>query len=98
MITVLGKGAKERVLPLRGRVVILAGRSSCSLGSYLEGPLDSGGRRSLDDYLLHPQWVKGGVVYNARPKAAHAEADAPPVVVPAPPCGPDWSPRTSSAA
>ena len=61
-ITVFGKGAKERVLPLRGRVVILA-------EEYLLTPYIKPERTpEPDDYLLHPQWVKGGVVYNARPK------------------------------
>jgi site-specific recombinase XerD len=62
MITVFGKGAKERVLPLRGRVVILS--EEFLLTPYVKPERTP----EPDDYLLHPQWAKGGTVYNARPK------------------------------
>lgn len=48
-LTVFGKGQKERVLPLRGRIVM-------ALGAYLGEPLEFVGRRpEPDDYLLYPE-------------------------------------------
>jgi integrase len=48
-LTVFGKGQKERVIPLRGRIAM-------ALKAYLGEPLDFVGRRpEPDDYLLYPE-------------------------------------------
>jgi site-specific recombinase XerD len=48
-LTVFGKGQKERVIPLRGRIVM-------ALKAYLGEPLEFVGRRpEPDDYLLYPE-------------------------------------------
>ncbi len=68
-LTVFGKGQKERVIPMRGRIVM-------ALRSYLGDPLDFVGRRpEPDDYLLYPEKrTPDRRVYWADPKkpcAAH---------------------------
>jgi integrase len=48
-LTVFGKGQKERVIPLRGRIVM-------ALQTYLGEPLEFVSRRpEPDDYLLYPE-------------------------------------------
>ena len=48
-LTVFGKGQKERVIPMRGRIVM-------ALKAYLGEPLEFVGRRpEPDDYLLYPE-------------------------------------------
>jgi len=72
-LTVFGKGQKERVLPVRGRLVLLAEEYLLTdLPEYTS--IVDGERRRVrrrpepDDYLLYPEWRKRGVVYKARPK------------------------------
>jgi integrase/recombinase XerD len=66
-LTVLGKGQKERVIPLRGRIVM-------ALRMYLGDPLEFVGRRpEPDDYLLYPEKrTPDRRVYWADPKKACA--------------------------
>jgi len=62
LLTVFGKGQKERVLPLRGRIVRAA-------RLYVRTPLRHVGRLpEPDDYLIYPEWRKKGRVYHAYPK------------------------------
>ena len=61
-IPVYGKGHKERVLPLRGRVVL-----TCE--EYLLTPLRRLDRPpEPDDFLLYSEWRKYGPVYRVDPK------------------------------
>jgi integrase/recombinase XerC len=75
-LTVFGKGQKGRVLPLRGRIIHAA-------EAYMRFPLPEFTQTLPDreterervsrtpeptDYLLYPEWRKGGRVYKARPK------------------------------
>lgn len=61
-LTVFGKGQKERVLPLRGRIVR-------ALRLYERTPLRYIDRLpEPDDYLVYSEWRKGGKVYGAKPK------------------------------
>ena len=69
VLTVFGKGQKERVLPLRGRIVLAAERYM--LTELPEFTLNDERVRRVpdpDDYLLYPEWRKGGRVYRANPK------------------------------
>jgi site-specific recombinase XerD len=67
-LTVFGKGQKERVLPLRGRIVLTA-------EEYLLTPLHETRDGELverapapEDFLLHREWRKGGKLYRAFPR------------------------------
>jgi integrase len=66
-LTVFGKGQKERIIPLRGRIVM-------ALKAYLGEPLDFVGRRpEPDDYLLYPEKrTPDRRVYWAEPKKSCA--------------------------
>jgi site-specific recombinase XerD len=69
VLTVFGKGQKERVLPLRGRIVLAAERYL--LTELPEFTLDEERVCRVpapDDYLLYPEWRKHGRVYKANPK------------------------------
>jgi site-specific recombinase XerD len=61
-LTVHGKGQKERVLPLRGRIVL-----TCE--EYLLTPMRRIDRPpEPDDFLLYSEWRKHGNVYRVNPK------------------------------
>jgi integrase len=62
-VTVTGKGRKQRVIPLRGRIVLAA-------EEYLLDELPLIGRQpEPDDFLLYPEWrTPDGRVYKAEPK------------------------------
>ena len=69
----LGKGQKERILPVRGRLVLMA--EEYLLTELPEFTAISNGERTRvrrtpepDDYLLYPEWRKGEKVHKARPK------------------------------
>ena len=66
-LIVFGKGQKERVIPLRGRIVM-------ALQTYLGEPLEFVGRRpEPDDYLVYPEKrTPDRRVYWAEPKKACA--------------------------
>ena len=73
ILTVFGKGQKERVLPVRGRLVLLA--EEYLLTELPEHTAIVDGERlrvrrtpEPDDYLVYPEWRKGGKVHKARPK------------------------------
>jgi len=57
-----GKGQKHRILPIRGRFVL-------AFEEYLMTPLRRLERvPEEDDFLLYPEWRKGGKVYGTKPK------------------------------
>lgn len=62
LLTVFGKGQKERVLPLRGRIVRAARLYERTPLRHLERLPEP------DDYLIYPEWRKKGRVYHAYPK------------------------------
>jgi site-specific recombinase XerD len=72
-LTVFGKGQKERVLPVRGRLILMAEEYLLTeLPEYTA--IVNGERERVrrtpepDDYLLYPEWRKAGKVHKARPK------------------------------
>jgi site-specific recombinase XerD len=61
-LTIFGKGQKHRVLPVRGRVVLIG-------EEYLLTPLRFLERQpEPDDYLLYSEWRNGSGIYRARPR------------------------------
>jgi site-specific recombinase XerD len=57
-----GKGQKARVLPIRGRFILV-------FEEYLMTPLRHLERLpEPDDYLVYSEWRKNGKIYNAKPK------------------------------
>jgi integrase len=69
VLTVFGKGQKERVLPMRGRIVLAAERYLLTeLPEFTRDEECVRRAPEQDDYLLYPEWRKRGRVYRADPK------------------------------